>query len=221
MNVQKTADFCAEIDREKIPNRMNPSFANLVRMLDCVAADYPRNTALIFGSRKITYEKLLHQTKQLAFALKDLGIKKSDKVALWLPNCPEFVLSFFGILRAGAIVVPINTMFKQEEAKFILEDCGAKLLICSVDKVSESESILSRVETLKCILSLPAPKNNTVVLDFYGQIKNAPELSTPEAPDSESPAEIVYTSGTTGKPKGACLSHKNLLTNITDCASII
>jgi long-chain acyl-CoA synthetase len=200
---------------------MNKHFTNLVEMLDDVTRTYPYNTALIFGSRKITYEKLLRQTKQLSFALQNLGIAKADKVALWLPNCPEFVISFFAIIRAGASVVPINTMFKQEETNFIVEDCGAKILICSIDKVPESEIILSRVKTLNYVLSLPAPKNNRVVIDFYGCIKNAPQFDGYTMYDEGIPAEIVYTSGTTGKPKGACLTHKNLLSNITDCAAII
>ncbi|MDD5195547.1 MAG: long-chain fatty acid--CoA ligase [Candidatus Omnitrophica bacterium] len=199
---------------DKIPS-------NLVDMFDEVADKRLRHTALIFGARKITYGALLTQTKKLAFELDKLTIGKSDKVALWLPNCPEFVVSFFAILRLGAIVVPINTMFKQEEAKFVIGDSGAKVLICSIDKVAEGETILARLDCLKYLISLPAPRQNSVVLNYHKLIKDAILFNNPVSLDPNATAEIVYTSGTTGTPKGACLTHRNLLTNVADCEKII
>ena len=76
-------------------------------------------------------------------SLYNLGIRAFDKVAVWLPNCPEFAYVFFAILRLKAIVVPINTMFKREEARFVIEDCAASALICSIDKAADAENIFS------------------------------------------------------------------------------
>ncbi len=198
-------------------------YNSLVEMLEAVSLRYPRRIALVFGARLITYQKLYEQTRRLAFSLGRLGVEPQDKVALWLPNCPEFVFSFFAILSLRAVVVPINSMFKREEAKFILEDSRAKLLICSVDKVEAAENLLGRLDTLKYVVSLPAPQRRSeAILDFRALVKEAAgdNFFTLDIP-RQALAQILYTSGTTGKPKGACLSHANLLSNLQDCATVI
>jgi long-chain acyl-CoA synthetase len=194
---------------------------NLVEVLDTSARKYSRRIALVFGRKVITYRELASLTKKLATSLYTIGVSEGDRVALWLPNCPEFVYSFFAILRLKAIVVPINNMFKREEARFIVEDSHAKILISSIDKISDSENILSRLEALKNIISLPAPYHHRGVLDFNTLIKKAEEFDKEVKIKEDDLAEIIYTSGTTGKPKGACLTHKNLLSNIKDCAELI
>src|SRR3989338_1814210 len=97
---------------------------NLNQLFDQAVSNFPQRTALIFGARKITYAKLFESVEKLASSLYNLGVRKSDRVVFWLPNCPEFVSAFFAVLRLGAVVVPINTMFKREEARFIIQDCG-------------------------------------------------------------------------------------------------
>jgi len=196
-------------------------FRNLVEMLERVSSKYPRKTALIFGAVKITYNQLLSDSSKLAYQLQTLGARELDRVAIWLPNCPEFVCAFFAILRLRAVVVPVNTMFKREEAKFTIEDSRAKVLICSVDKVSDSENILSRVDSLNHIICLPFPKDNKVVHDFRRLIRHSKEFKQDVNIKKDDLAEIIYTSGTTGQPKGACLSHENLLSNLRDCSQII
>ncbi|MEI8349935.1 MAG: long-chain fatty acid--CoA ligase [Candidatus Omnitrophota bacterium] len=200
---------------------MQDTIQDLSQILVSVTSRHAHRTAIIFGSKTVTYAQLDAYCRRLACALSHLGVKELDKVALWLPNCPEFVYTFFAALYIRAIAVPINTMFKQEEAKFILQDSGARILICSIDKVHESESILSRVDSLKHVICLPAPKSNTNVLDFYDLISRHEASICEPRIASDDIAEIVYTSGTTGKPKGACLTHKNILSNIRDCGSII
>ena len=200
---------------------MNDNIHTLNQMLDNAAIRFMKKTALIFGAKKVSYGQLSSRSAKLASALYNLGVREFDKVALWLPNCPEFIYSFFSILKLRAIVVPVNTMFKREEAKFVIEDSQARVLICSVDKAFDSENILSRINTLShliCLSELPGRKS---VLDFNRLINTHPEFSNTLRVKSEDIAEIVYTSGTTGKPKGACLSHRNILTNIKDCARVI
>ncbi len=196
-------------------------FSNLNQLFDRTVLNFPRRTALVFGARKITYAALFDSVEKLASSLYNLGVRKSDKVALWLPNCPEFISSFFAVLRLGAVVVPINTMFKREEARFIVQDSGSKILICSIDKVEDSENILSRVETLFNLISLPAPAANKLVLSFHNLIRHPKGYFLESPIKKEDYAEIVYTSGTTGRPKGACLTHQNLISNIQDCAEVI
>src|SRR3989338_2035208 len=104
---------------------------NLGELLRLSAERHPHRTAIVFGQKRINYKSLDDLTDRIAAGLIDLGIKKQGKVALFLDNCPEFVISYFAVLKAGAIVVPINYMFKIEEAKFILEDSKATAIITS------------------------------------------------------------------------------------------
>ncbi|MDP2922838.1 MAG: long-chain fatty acid--CoA ligase [Candidatus Omnitrophota bacterium] len=194
---------------------------NLAEMLASASLRYPHKTALVFGSKKITYSRLQSISLKLASGLYGLGVRKNDKVAVWLANCPEFVYSFFATVKLGATVVPVNNMLKREEAKFIIEDSGAKILISSVDKITDSENILSRLESLKNIISVPTAENNILSLNFYSLINDIGEFKEDTAIAQDDLAEIIYTSGTTGKPKGACLSHKNILSNVKDCAGLI
>lgn len=200
---------------------MSANIINLVDMIDKVSLKYSQRTALIFGAKEITYAQLSSNSKRLSSKLAKLGVDRGDKVGIWLSNCPEFVFSFFAVLRLGAVVVPINTMFKREEARFIVEDSAAKILICSIDKVSDSENILSRGDSLRHIISLPSPLDSVVVHDFYNLINLACEFNKEISIKGDDFAQIIYTSGTTGHPKGACLSHKNLLSNIEDCTKVI
>ena len=200
---------------------MNNKGNNLSQLLEESATCYPQRIALVFGARRISYRQLNDSREKLAYALNALGISKQQKVALWLPNCPEFVISFFATLKLAAVVVPINTMLKREEARFMIEDSKAKVLICSIDKLDDAENILSRSATLEKIISLPAPQDSSLTLSFHTLIKDSPRLSGDPDIAEDDLAEIVYTSGTTGKPKGACLTHKNLISNVRDCAEVI
>lgn len=195
-------------------------YHDLVDMFDNSVRLFAKRTAIRFGSKNITYKELGINSGKLATALEELGIKKYDKVALWLPNCPEYIYAFFAILKLGATVVPINNMFKREEAKHIIQDAGTKVMICSVDKVNDSINILSRVNSLKNIISVGASNDNAVI-DFYKLINDSKEYAKAISIEIDSVAEIIYTSGTTGRSKGACLTHNNLLVNIRDSSVIL
>lgn len=200
---------------------MPNSAKTLTQLLENSAAAWPQKTALIFGSKKISYQQLLTTSKILACQLYELGLRETNRTALWLPNCPEFVYAYFAILRLGAVCVPVNTMFKREEAKYVIENSGAKVIFCSIDKIEDTENILSRADFLKYIICHPCPKENTIILNYSKLINSSEEFSRQVPIQETDVAEILYTSGTTGQPKGACLTHKNLISNINDCGKII
>jgi len=105
---------------------------NLITMLEKNAERFSDKTALFFSDKKISYKELRLMSGRLSQGLKNLGIKKKDRVALFLPNAPEFVVSYFAIIAIGAVCVPVNNMLKEEELGFILKDSGARLIISSM-----------------------------------------------------------------------------------------
>jgi len=197
-------------------------YRNLAQILNLSCLKYPRRVAIVFGQKKITYSALEELTNHIAAGLVNLGIKKQDKVALFLDNCPEFIISYFSLLKAQAVVVPINYMFKIEEAKYILEDSQACCLITPCSYIDMAEELCLRVDTLKHIITTSRGKDG--ILDF-AQIKNRDAKILDRVlnytSDINDPAVILYTSGTTGHPKGAVLSHANLISNAIDCSKAI
>jgi len=192
---------------------------NLGELLSINAKNHPHRIAIVFGQKKITYKTLDELTSRLAAGIIQLGIKKQEKIALLLDNCPEFVISYFAILKAGCVVVPINYMFKIEEAKFILEDSLAVCLITSRTYVDMAEELRLRTDNLKNIITTSKTKKDT--LDFSKIEKNDTGRLNKIPINPDDLAVILYTSGTTGHPKGAMLSHYNLISNAIDSSLAI
>lgn len=171
---------------------------------------FPDKIALIFEDKSYTYKQLDQLVNQVANGLGGLGIQKGDRVALFLPNIPEFVISYLGVLKIGAIAVSINVMLKSAEVSYILNDCAALAIITTeslCQQVSEAD-----LPELQHILIAEGRVNKGISL---AQViaNTSPDASIVKM-DRYAPASIVYTSGTTGFPKGATLSHGNIISNI-------
>ncbi|HOW42829.1 MAG TPA: long-chain fatty acid--CoA ligase [Candidatus Omnitrophota bacterium] len=196
---------------------MNPH--NLGELLTASAKRFPQRTAIIFGRKKITYKTLDETTDQIAAGLVRMGISKGDTVAVLLDNCPEFVISYYAIAKAGGIIVPINYMFKMDEARYILENSEAEFLITSRLNLEMAEELLMRVESLKHIITTTRIKDRMPDLQ---RIKRARvDVLEKVAPSWDDIAVLLYTSGTTGHPKGAMLTHYNLIANTVDCSQAL
>ncbi len=192
---------------------------NLGELLSINARIYPNRIAIAFGQKKISYKTLNDITSHIAAGFINLGIKKQEKIAIFLDNCPEFVISYYAILKAGAVVVPINYMFKIEEAKFILQDSEAVSIITSRGYVDMAEELRLRVDTLKTIITTAKTRNG--IIDFNSIKKSDIEMLNKISINPDEPAVILYTSGTTGYPKGAALTHCNLISNALDSSRAI
>ncbi len=178
---------------------------NLAELLTESAGRYPQRKALVAPDHpagSVTYERLEAEADRVAAALQNLGIAPGDRVAIGMNNVPEFIYSYFGILRAGACVVPLNIMLTVKETVRIIEDSGAQVVIASDVFASVAEKSASEVGTLKKVITTP--------FDELGSDAK-PERVDREPDDL---AVLAYTSGTTGDPKGAMLSHGNLLANL-------
>ena len=171
---------------------------------------FPNKTALIFEGQSFTYNELDKLVNRIANSLRGLEIELGDCVALFLPNIPEFVISYLGILKIGAVVVSLNVMLKSDEIKYILKDCAAKVLI-TTEELSENVPD-GELPELKHILIAEGRANKGIILKQL-VISASPDARAMEM-DCHAPAAIVYTSGTTGFPKGATLSHGNVISNI-------
>ncbi len=190
----------------------------LGELLSQSAQKSPQRIAIVFGRKKISYKLLDETTDHIAAGLLNLGIKKGDRVAIFLDNCPEFIITYFSIVKAGAVALPINYMFKMEEANFILQDSQAKAIITSRPYIAMAEELRLRADCLKHIICTAAASKSHI-LDFSKIKRNNPSaLNNLSIPSTET-AVILYTSGTTGHPKGAMLSHYNLISNAFDCAA--
>jgi long-chain acyl-CoA synthetase len=177
-------------------------------MLRATAQKNPDKTALIFGSRKISYQELLEMTDSLSFALFQRGVKKGDAVILMLHNCWEFVVCYVGIARIGAITVPIDARLKGEELSAIIEHSGARFLIIHRSLWEASRDFFSKNFSRERTLFVDDKHQQE---DFYEIVHRASRSALPAVQISDADEALYYyTSGTTGKPKGVVLTFGNL-----------
>ena len=177
---------------------------------------FPKKEAIICGGKRWTYQEFYDRIRRLSVCLKDLGVGKDDKVAILLPNCHYFLEAYYGIAQIGAISVPINYRLSPGEVAFILEDSESRVLIADPIFEKQVEVIREKTGRVKRFLwtgeerafSGPLDLNVEQALQRIGA-DSPPEISI----SAEDTAQIYYTSGTTGRPKGVMLSHKNVMTH--------
>jgi len=191
---------------------MEYKFNNFYELITFQAKKRKNKTALLQGDDKITYAEIVASADKLAAYLSSQGVKEGDKVALFLRNSAEFIYAIFAVSKLGAVLVPINTFLKSEELSYILEDSGSSVLIASAihDKVVNG----SKASEL-CKFIVWEGEEATVGekhVHFSDALKEEKSVESVTR-FLDDTAVLVYTSGTTGKPKGAMLSNKNILSN--------
>ena len=184
---------------------------NLGVILQASAAERPDHPAIRFEDRTLSYAEVDRAARGVAAALRSRGIEAGDRVALLIPNVPEFTLAYFGILYAGGTVVPLNVLLSAPEVTYHLKDSGAKLLIAHPFFAEPAR----RGAEEAGVPFLPSSGEGS---DTLGALAGGDPLDAlhPTSPDDT--AVILYTSGTTGRPKGAELTHSNLFVN---CAVVV
>src|ERR1700722_13350985 len=185
---------------------------NLAVMVAESARRTPGKPAVILGETKVSYAQLDAQSDRVAAALTAAGLTPGDRVGLQLPNIPQFVIAYFGILKAGGVVVPMNVLLKAPEIEFQLRDSGARVLITFGALLDESAKAAeaAAVTSLYVVTESGAPAAGTAFDVLLAGDPPGPQLTWRSPAD---PAVIIYTSGTTGTPKGAVLSHLSLYMN--------
>lgn len=218
---------------EGLPKSLDYPEVPIFTFLMDTAKKLPKKTAIIFYGYKITFSELDDWSDRFANALIDMHVKKGDRVGLLLENCPQFVISYYGTLKAGAIVVPINPMFKEMEIEYQLNDSETETLITldylypTVQKVLKKTGLRNVIVTscrdyLPEKPTLPTPitmdhekKTYPETIEFTDILKKykakAPKV---DINPKEDLALLQYTSGTAGEPKGAMITHFNTVVNI-------
>ena len=168
----------------------------------------------------LTYGDLEHWVDKTARLLKKLGIQHNDKVAILLPNIPEFIYFYWGCMRLGAVACPINTLLKGPEIAYVSNHSESKVFVTTPEFFAEISRILPELKAIQSFIIIPdTPEASGSLeilhkIDFYAAIEDDSTLPSCPSQDTVSPdneAMIIYTSGTTGKPKGVILTHRNLL----------
>lgn len=228
---------------EGTPKEIKIPDGPLWKGLDDAVKNYPDNIALFFEGVKITYQELGELVDKAANGFSKLGVKKGDTVAIMLINCPQFVISYFGALKCGATVTPVNPLAMPKELRIYLQDTKAKVIVVlnffyGVVEAVREESSLEKVivaagwDMMSKIKQILAPK--TV---YKKEMKHVPPLregdilwndfiadAVPISPDVKiDPAKDIavyqFTGGTTGIPKAAMLTHNNLKANCEQCGA--
>ncbi|MEH7334436.1 long-chain-fatty-acid--CoA ligase [Neobacillus drentensis] len=181
------------------------------------AARFPNRTAYTFLNQSKTYAELDKLVDCAASALSAAGVAKGDRVALLLGNCPEFVIAYYGILRAGAVVVPINPAYTAGEISYILSNSQAVGVIAHSWLEVTIAPLRVKLEKLKMTIYTDSSENDWPWECLIQEPKEAFESPFIEDDDL---AVILYTSGTTGKPKGAMLSHRNMASNVASMSQL-
>ena len=189
--------------------------ANLVTEIADTASAHPDTTALHYDGQDISYEEFWGQVGQFAAGLQKAGIEPGDRVGIYLPNLPQFVVAFHGTLRAGGIVVPINPQYKTREISHLLGDSGANVVVTIGDLVPFVREVQDDTEVEE-IVAVGGHDDATAFREFLAA--DAPEIVDREDDDV---AVQPYTSGTTGQPKGVLLTHENLHSNAEMAASLV
>lgn len=226
---------------------LNYPQAPLYSLLDNAAAEYPGRAAIVFGAvahklpgqplmdAPMTYRELRDAVNRFANALVQLGVKKGDRVAIYLPNSPQFAIAFYGTLKAGAVIAPVNPIYTPRELEFILQDSGAETIVALSQFYPKLQQVRAKTKlknvivtnikeyfpgTLKTLFTLAMEKKEGHRVElaagdlwFQDVLKNQSTVPPKVEVKPEDDAVLLYTGGTTGVPKAAQLSHANLMAN--------
>jgi long-chain acyl-CoA synthetase len=219
----------------EVPPEIIIPHVSLHEFFEATVRDYPNNVATLFFGERLTYAQIDDQANRFAAALQSLGVQQGDRVALVLPNCPQFLIALFGALKAGAVVAPMNPAYTARELRNQFNDAGVETVVAlnsAAPRVQETMAdspvkrlIVTHIKEylsplMSAMLAMKEQRDGTAVNvqgeNVYSLVQlirsNRPEYSRSQAKPQDT-ALLLYTGGTTGIPKAAMLSHGNLVSN--------
>ena len=204
------AEHClaGRIPLSRPPRRGYENPVSLHAEFAVTARRHPARKAILWGDEEVSYSRLLDHSLALGERLRrEFGVQPGDRVAIWLKNRPELTAAIFGVWQAGGVVVMINHFQKPDEIACILHDSGARIVVTEAEFGEAVAKVGERVTGLRCLRA-----------DEPAGAASAGFVSVPRTESDL--AALLYTSGTTGHPKGAMLSHGNLLHNVRSCLQL-
>ncbi|MCA1719759.1 MAG: long-chain fatty acid--CoA ligase [Actinobacteria bacterium] len=195
-----------------------PAGGNLAELVRAAAESSPDKAAFLFRDRTLTWSEVDRTVDAVAAGLIRLGARTGDRVAVQLGNTPDFPLVYFGALRAGLVAVPVNTSYTRGELSHCLGDSGARVLVTSRSGADVGLQLVGKLGTLEHVVvaDVASAPQGATSLDELGR----PGERVDAVGGGEDLAVLIYTSGTSGRPKGAMLSHRALLANLEQCSHI-
>jgi len=190
----------------------------LHQLLSESAAKYPDKEAIAFRDRSMTYAELETETNRLAHTLSGIGVDRGERVGIYMNRCITSIVAVFGILKAGATYVPLDPMSPPSRLGYIMNKCGTRFLLTLQEKLTDIERVLPDNSPLESILTMngsdPGPRSlGSTKLVAWQEVRDAARVDAPWTSTIDSDlAYILFTSGSTGNPKGVMISHLNSLT---------
>lgn len=204
---------------------MMPEATLLHELIELAAVRSPAGRAIVHADVTFGYAQLAESVGGFAAGALRLGLRRADRVAIYLEKRFETVVASFGAAAAGAVFVPINPLLKAEQVAFILRDCDVRLLVTSPERLAVLGSVLDACPALRHVVTTEPPGAGAtlpdgVELSGWGELLSAAPTPAHRVIDTDM-AAILYTSGSTGKPKGVVLSHRNMVAGAKSVAAYL
>ncbi len=208
-----------------IPQNLEYPNSTLHGILETTAEKFPKKIAIIYSTRTVTYQELNSLSNKFAGALAALGVEKGDRIGIFLPNIPQFMIAYYGALKAGAVLTPISPLHREREVAYQLKDSESETLIVLDSLYSIIEKIWHKTRLKNVIvtnteeyasnnpISFKIDKRKSAVFNFQELIAEESKLPRVIVDARTDLAALQYTGGTTGTPKGAMLTHFNMVSN--------
>ena len=200
---------------------MEYMYNNFYELVERNAKEYGKKTAYFIDNKKVSWQEVKRKIDSFARALELMGIKKDDKIPIYIGNSLEYIIAFLGIQKLRAVPVPINTFLKEDEIAFILNDIDAEIMVASSKFANNIKNIRHKSKVKKIIWEGNCERVDEDNISFNEILSNLEPHEKIELPELNDLAVIIYTSGTTGKPKGAMLTYKNIFSNILGVNKIV
>ncbi|MFC1859142.1 AMP-binding protein, partial [Thermodesulfobacteriota bacterium] len=186
---------------------------NISHLLVNSTQKYPHKIGIVSGKNRFSYRTINERTNRLAQAMKRSGLGKGDRVALLMYNTHHFVEVYFACLKLGAIAVPVNYRFVGREIKYVVTNSEAIAIFFDSAILKGMAGLCQELDTVKTFVGIDVAQDQQI--QNYEAFLSAGNTAEPQvSAGSDDPCQIMYTSGTTGKPKGAVTSHNNLYWNL-------
>ncbi len=186
---------------------------NIRELIEAQARKKLDKVFLYFGNEEITYKAFNENINRAANVFLDLGVKKGDRVCFFLLNCPEFLYGWLGLAKIGAVLVPINTNYRTEECKYIVNHCEAKIILVHESLRKVVDAIRPETESLETFLTIGDAERECGYASFEEALRGASAELMATDVEEDDLCEIMYTSGTTGPSKGVMMTHKYWIIN--------